>query len=382
MSKTGDGHRASAEALRSGFEHSFPDRFNIDVIDVAEHLPWPFSQLPKGYGPLTNRLPAAWHWLWKASASPTAVRALAMPAAWRLRDVLTRTIDGYNPEIIISVHPMLQHVVLDALAHTERKIRFFTVVTDLVTAHPAWYHADADLCFVASSEARRRALKWGVPAARIRQFGLPIRSDFIGQAPDRLDVRRNLGLHPTLPLVLIAGGGEGFGPIFDIAASLADEMAGESSPRGQLAIVCGRNRRLRRQLCGHCWPVPVRVLGYVENMPQWMSASDCMVTKAGPGAIAEALACGLPMVVSGYIPGQEEGNVDFVVENGVGRYASHPRQIAAIVGRWLDPGCVEVRQIAANALQLARPHATCQIVEEIASYSGMWSGQRPGNASA
>lgn len=369
MSKTGDGHRASAEALRSGFERSFPGEFCIDVIDVAEYLPWPFSQLPKGYGPLTNRLPAAWQWLWKASASPTAVRSLAMPATWRLRETLIRTIECYAPDIIISVHPMLQHVILDALAHIGRNIRFFTVVTDLVTAHPAWFHADVDLCFVASNEAARRALKWGVPVERVRDFGLPIRPCFAEESLDRQEVRRRLGIDPTLPLVLIAGGGEGFGPILDIAVRLAEDLSTGSKPRGQLAIVCGRNRTLQRRLCARCWPVPVSVLGYVEKMHRWMSAGDCMVTKAGPGAIAEALVCGLPLMLSGYIPGQEEGNVDFVVENGVGRYASHPAQIAAIVGRWLDADCVEVRHIATNAVRLARPHAARRIVEEIVSYS-------------
>jgi 1,2-diacylglycerol 3-beta-galactosyltransferase len=176
-------------------------------------------------------------------------------------------------------------------------------------------------------------------------------------------------MNPTLPAALIAGGGEGFGPIVNIAERLADALSAGIEPHGQMVIVCGRNQRLKRRLCARRWPVPVKVFGYVENMPQWMFASDCMITKAGPGAIAEALVCGLPLILTGFIPGQEAGNVDYVAMNGAGRYESDPRRIAAIAGRWLEPGCREPQRIAANAARLARPNATRQIVEEIASYS-------------
>ena len=86
------------------------------------------------------------------------------------------------------------------------------------------------------------------------------------------------------------------------------------------------------------WPTPVHVLGFVENMPVWMSAADCLVTKAGPGTIAEALACGLPMVLSDFVPGQEEGNVGYVQDHGVGVFSADPAEIARVVLDWLRAG--------------------------------------------
>ena len=61
----------------------------------------------------------------------------------------------------------------------------------------------------------------------------------------------------------------------------------------------------------------VLVRGFVDNMEQWMVACDAIVTKAGPGTIAESLICGLPLLINGYIPCQEAGNVPFVVDNKV-----------------------------------------------------------------
>ena len=78
-----------------------------------------------------------------------------------------------------------------------------------------------------------------------------------------------------------------------------------------------------------------------------MAASDCVITKAGPGTIAEALICGLPILLSGFIPGQEEGNVSFVVEHGVGAYCDSPEGIAATINDWA--GSNELTQMAARA---------------------------------
>ena len=61
------------------------------------------------------------------------------------------------------------------------------------------------------------------------------------------------------------------------------------------------------------------VNGFVDNMPEWMTACDTIVTKAGPGTIVESLICGLPVLLNGFVPCQEAGNVPFVIDNKVGR---------------------------------------------------------------
>jgi 1,2-diacylglycerol 3-beta-galactosyltransferase len=71
-------------------------------------------------------------------------------------------------------------------------------------------------------------------------------------------------------------------------------------------VICGRNEKLMEKLNASTWSPEMNVVvkGFVDNMHQWMGASDCIITKAGPGTIAESLICGLPLLLNGFVPGQ------------------------------------------------------------------------------
>jgi 1,2-diacylglycerol 3-beta-galactosyltransferase len=111
----------------------------------------------------------------------------------------------------------------------------------------------------------------------------------------------------------------------------------------------------------------VQVHGFVNNMSDWMGASDCIVTKAGPGTIAESLIRELPILLSGYIPGQEEGNVPYVVDNQLGVFASEPAAIALQVTRWFGSDRASLARMVENAKRLANPHSTENIVTDLAN---------------
>merc|ERR1719330_552775 len=81
--------------------------------------------------------------------------------------------------------------------------------------------------------------------------------------------------------------------------------------------------------------VSVVGLGFISNMAEYMTAADVLVSKAGPGTIAEAAAVSLPIMLTSFLPGQEEGNVDFVVNGKFGMYIpdTKPSDIAEEVGQ-------------------------------------------------
>jgi 1,2-diacylglycerol 3-beta-galactosyltransferase len=114
--------------------------------------------------------------------------------------------------------------------------------------------------------------------------------------------------------------------------------------------------------------VPAKVFGFVHNMPELMRAADVIVTKAGPGTICEALACELPIILSGYVPGQEEGNVDFVLNNDVGLLAHDPIELVDGLRKLVKPGSATMRRQVANAKRLSRPYASFDIAHCILSY--------------
>jgi len=108
----------------------------------------------------------------------------------------------------------------------------------------------------------------------------------------------------------------------------------------------------------------VEVRGFTSAISDYMEAADCLITKAGPGTIAEAAIRGLPTVLSSHLPGQEAGNVPFVVSSGFGEFSTKPRQIARTVSAWLQDDEL-LRAKSGAALRVAAPDATRQIAVDL-----------------
>ncbi|KAK7311037.1 hypothetical protein RJT34_08908 [Clitoria ternatea] len=369
MSDTGGGHRASAEAIKAAFYQEFGDDYQVFITDLwSDHTPWPFNQLPRSYSFLVKHGP-----LWKMTYYGTAPRLVhqsnfAATSTFIAREV-AKGLMKYQPDIIISVHPLMQHVPLRILRSKGllKKIVFTTVVTDLSTCHPTWFHKLVTRCYCPSAEVAKRARKAGLQPSQIKIFGLPVRPSFVKPVRPKDELRRELGMDEDLPAVLLMGGGEGMGPIEATARALGDSLYDENlgAPVGQILVICGRNKKLANKLNSINWKVPVQVKGFVTKMEECMGACDCIITKAGPGTIAEAMIRGLPIILNDYIAGQEAGNVPYVVENGCGRFSKSPKEIAKIVAEWFGPKGYELQQMSQNALRLARPDAVVKIVHDL-----------------
>ncbi|KAL3914993.1 MAG: hypothetical protein SGILL_005856, partial [Bacillariaceae sp.] len=189
-----------------------------------------------------------------------------------------------------------------------------------------------------------------------------------GDDNNKTELRKELGLDSDLATCLIVGGGDGMGGIVQISTALGKKL-GEASgyPKYQMVVVCGSNKEAQEALKKEDFGpgVKVDVQGFVNNMDEWMNAADCLVTKAGPGTIAEASICGLPCMLFAFLPGQEEGNVPFVEDSGFGKYSSNPDVIADTVSSWLaSPDTMESMKEA--ALAAARPAATLDIARDLA----------------
>lgn len=101
-----------------------------------------------------------------------------------------------------------------------------------------------------------------------------------------------------------------------------------------------------------------------------MGAADILVTKAGPGTISESLIIGLPMILYTRLPGQEDGNVDYIVSEGAGVWAPEPEKIIMTLRAWIeDPKWRE--QAIAACQRIARPQAASQIATILAKYVGI-----------
>ena len=383
MAATGGGHAASAESLRSAFTDRCGSRLRVDVVDLwSDDAPWPLNQVPHVYRPLVDRSPWLWKLIYSQGRNPRVVGpTLNLVWHWTRRRARA-VLESHRPTLVVSVHALLQDIPLRVLSEWRRQrgrsVPFVTVVSDLVSAHPLWFHKAAALCFVPTSETRSLALQAGLRPDRVRQHGFPIRSAFARRPIAKQDARAALGMRDDLPLILMIGGGEGMGRMEEsartFAARLAATRSGDRTAGGQLAVVCGRNLRLRARLGQRPWPIPTVVTGFIGNVWDWMAASEFVITKAGPNTIMEACASGLPLLISGYVSGQEEGNVDYVVRNGIGAYGDSPDRIAEIGATWLGPERPQLGAMARRARLLSRHDAARNIVDDIVALGGPLDG--------
>jgi hypothetical protein len=197
-------------------------------------------------------------------------------------------------------------------------------------------------------------------------LGMPIDPKFARQPQDTREERRaRLGLDPDKPVVLVVGGGEGAGGLAEAAVAL-----GSARLPAQLVVVTGRNQQLRATLERQTarFKTPMRVEGFVHNMPDFMWAADVIVTKAGPGSISEAMACELPIVLTGAVPGQEEGNIDYVLDNGLGELATTPGELVATLRALLTPNNPSLEVMRERVRALNHPTASYDIGKLILSY--------------
>ncbi|XP_071724496.1 monogalactosyldiacylglycerol synthase 2, chloroplastic-like [Rutidosis leptorrhynchoides] len=369
MSDTGGGHRASAEAIRDAFKIEFGDQYKIFIKDVwKEYAGWPLNDMENQYKFMVKHVQ-----LWNVAFHSTSPRwihnaYLAAFAAFYTKEVEAGLME-YKPDIIISVHPLMQHIPLWVLKWQglDKKVIFVTVITDLNTCHRTWFHPGVDRCYCPSEEVAQRALLDDLDKSQLRVFGLPIRPSFARAVLNKDELRAELEMDPNLPTVLLMGGGEGMGPVKKTAKALGEALVDKETGKafGQMVIICGRNKSLASSLQSLEWKIPVKVRGFEKQMQKWMGACDCIITKAGPGTIAEALIRGLPLILNDYIPGQEKGNVPYVVNNGAGVFTRSSRETARIVARWFSCNADEHKRMAEHALKLAQPEAVFDIVRDI-----------------
>jgi len=362
-SDTGGGHRSAAEAIAEAMHQLYGETCRVEIADAwADHTPFPINRLGQLYGPLVNRGAILWKLIFRSTSNRRRLNLL-MEIFWpAIRKSMEDFLRQSNPDVVVSVHPVLTYLSIRALQEAKLRIPFVTVVTDLVSLHPLWLCSETDFCLVPTEPAKERALANGLSHEKVKVIGLPVSLKFAGGVGDKGTLRDQLGLERDRPTILVVGGGEGIGKVYKIARAIA-----KARVNAQLMVVAGRNKRLQGRLEKVDWEIPTTVFGFVTNMPELMGASDVIVTKAGPSTISEALITGLPILLSGFVPGQEEGNVEYVINKGVGTWAEKPQRIADTLAQWLRPGNETLTHMAQKAQRLGRPQAALDIAAEIFS---------------
>src|SRR6266498_4350742 len=367
FSDTGGGHRSAAEAIIEALNLEYKNQVTTEMVDFfKDYAPLPFNHAAEMY-PYMVRAPQLWSASFRATDGRARARVLTTTMWPIARRAARALVQSHPADLIVTVHAFANSFALKALGKDHPP--FINVVTDMVTTHALWFDNRADLILVPTETARKRAIKYNMPPEKVRVVGLPVADQYCKPLGRKSILRKKLGLPIDKSIVLMVGGGEGMGPFAKTAQAIDS-----SGLNVCLVLVCGRNQRLKTTLESYKWENPTFIYGFTREMPDLMRSADFIVTKAGPGTIAEALNAQLPIILYSKLPGQEDGNVTFVEEEGAGAWAPNPQDVVRTLTRWISRP-VELQKVMENCRRAGKPEAARTIAHIIGEKLGLGEGR-------
>jgi processive 1,2-diacylglycerol beta-glucosyltransferase len=318
------------------------------------------------YITLVNKHPAVWGYLYQVTndAQPDSTMQKLRRGIERLNTrALRKEIASIEPDAIVCTH-FLPAEILDRLIRKARvACPVWVQVTDF-DLHRMWVHPHMTGYFAASDEVAFRMRAQGIAAHAIHVTGIPIMPAF-GQPLERSECAQEFGLDPQRMTLLLMAGGAGLGSLDAIAGRLLALDADF-----QLIVLAGKNACALAQLQRLAAKYPDRLFpqGFTNQVERLMACADLVITKPGGLTTSECLAMGLPMIVNDPIPGQEERNADFLLEQGVAFKACDPVTLEYRVSYLLNHP-EKLAEMRSKARALARPAAARSVLDKVLEVS-------------
>ncbi len=352
----GAGHTRAAQAIAAALKPSGRSHRVVDTLECTSAL---FRRMyVKSYIDLVQKAPELWGYFYeKADVMPStdSKRVRARLAFDKLNSrPFKKLLEEAKPEIILCTHFLPLELLSDMKGCGKLNTPVHAVITD-VSPHAFWIYRHIEHYHVATLSAARELARKGFPAERISVTGIPVDPIFAHRTP-ATEARAKLGL-PEKPTVLLLSGGFGVGPMKQMLASFSDSRANLS-----LVMVAGKNAELEKECRALAakLPVSVTVHGFVNNMHELMDAADLIVTKPGGLTTTEILAKGKPMALVAPIPGQEQRNCEYLLEEGAAVRLYDVGDSAHYLEKWLSDG-VRMKRMSAAARAISKPDAAKEI---------------------
>lgn len=314
-----------------------------------------------GYLRMVKTIPQLYRYIYARAERATEVGRFRIWAHQFTAGNLRPLMERLRPDVVVCTHAF----PTGAMAEYKKLYADAPPVVGIVTdfaVHGFWVHENIDRYVIATDALRPSLTARGVRESSIFATGIPVRSEFAQDSEKHDALRERLDLPKDRNVVLLMGGGLGIAPVERILNALR-------SVRTPLAavVIAGKNARIGRRLKETAESVeyPVRALGFVENVYDYMHAADVLVTKPGGLTAAEALVAQIPLVLCKPLPGQEERNARVLVETGAALRTRRIEELSSVVETVLaDRGLRE--RLLDGARRLARPHAAAEAAEMIA----------------
>ena len=359
---TGGGHHQAARAM----ERYFEGREDVEcrMLDMAENVNTALADaVSKGYILTTSVTPKLFGTIYdlldaRENPSTEASRTIrVLMSAFRKK--LCAYIDAFRPDVIVSTHPFCTITLNRAAKRHPISAKLISIVTDF-TIHPFWEQARSEYYVTASELLSYQALKKWSTVEQVLPIGIPVDPKFANKMPKE-EARKALGAENKFT-VLIMMGSMGYGTSTAEVLRTLDRMDEDF----QILVVCGSNKKMKSRLDRMKFTKEVKIFGFVNNVDVFMDACDCIITKPGGLSTSEALAKRVPILMLDPIPGQEDRNKEFLLNNGIALYISDTFGVDEAVYQLIHYP-FKAEQMIANMAHFAKPNAARDLGEFILS---------------
>jgi processive 1,2-diacylglycerol beta-glucosyltransferase len=313
----GAGHIRAAEAVEKTIQQKYK---NIEVkhIDMAKYISMPMKKtVIDSYALMAKRLPELWGFLYEKTDNPkitkkfnSLTKQIKTVNSTRLYDL----IKNYNPDKILSTHFLASEIVLNAPKKYKFNIPVSTLITDY-DLHNLWLVPGTEKYFVATEKMKWKIVKQeNIPEKNIIVSGIPIDPVFyknksISELKNKHDIPKKK------KTILVMSGGQGLSKsdevvksIFDIKKSIA------------IIAIAGKNKKLEKKLKSLKPPknIHLKTIGWTDKIDEFMRIADIIISKPGGITTTECVTLKKPIIATQPIPGQEEHNAQYILENNLG----------------------------------------------------------------
>jgi len=275
----------------------------VRLEDISKVQAGKFSKVVIGVHRFINRhLPFVWSWLYKSSLVNALISPLRLPLAARNSDRVQKLILEYQPDAVIAT----QTTASAAVAYLKKKKIYtqpFGIAFSDFHLHPFWLYGQADFYLANTQEQKNQMVSLGVLKDKIFVCGMTLKPR---AGVDVQSVRQKFKIAEGQKLVLMGSGslGTGFNENLIQRISTLENVC--------VIVACGKNEAYQKYLEEKFRQDNIKILGFYSPMDELYAAADIYVGKPGGLTTSEALSWGLPLLVTHWLPGQEELNIQYL----------------------------------------------------------------------
>lgn len=264
-------------------------------------------------------------------------------------------VEEKNPDLIICTHVFAASLVSKyKTIHPDSKAKTFGIITDF-TVHPYWELTNLDHYIVATSLLDEQMISKGFSADKILPLGIPIDNKF-SDSVEKHEARKILGFDDKTT-VFVMTGSMGYGDVLKYVKEL-DAVDCDF----QIVTVCGNNKKLKEHIDAYSSAKKIYNFGYVNNVDLIMDASDYMISKPGGLSTSEALAKKIPLILIDPIPGHEDRNYKFLINNGLAIGVDKTASVGDAIYQLMNDGS-RVEKMRKMAEEVGRPDS-CKLLAD------------------